>query len=272
MAEQVGPGLIVRVVTGVIGIAALAGAALVRADQEALAVTLALAGVGSLLLAVHAPWISKAKVAGVLEVEYRERDAAAKVADRAVGVEELEREIASADEVRPAPSPQDADVIGALNYTAGNMALQAIFDWTTAEGEPLDGCQLRLYLFDEDEDLLLPVLAPPDAANATAWKVGQGATGAAYASGDYVIATGAAVSDGTYGLTADQQERFRRLAAVAAAPVYNAGGRVIGVVTASTSTLDHRLDTEEGRRDHTLAALLVSRVLVELMQWFDDEA
>lgn len=254
-----------------LGVAAVAGSLWLRSEDGAFAIALLLAGIAFLALALLLPWLQKAKLPGGFDLEFREREAAARAADAGVAVEEVARDIASEDDDPPSPSPQDEDVIGSLNYVAGNMALQAIFDWTTTEGEPLEGCQLRLYLLDEEDGRLRAVLAPPDAASATAWEVGQGATGTAYETGDYVIATGAAVSDGTHNLTPDQQERFRKLAAVAALPVRNAASRIIGVVTASTSVLDHRLDTEEGRRDHTLATLLVSRVLIELFQWFDDE-
>lgn len=264
-----------RIGLGAVGLGALVASWVAAGEVENYAIGLGGFGGFCIVLALILPWLKKGK-GGPLEFEFdveAERDAAAKAADAALPPAEVEREIGSDAEEPPTPSPEDADVIGTLNYIAGSMALQAIFDWTTVEGEPLHGCSMRLYLLDEEEEppLLKAVLAPKEVEMATAWKVGQGATGAAFETGDYVLAVGSAVSDSTYGLSPAQQERFRQLAAVAAAPVFNAAGEKIGVVTVSTASLDHDLDSEEARRDHTLAALLVSRVLVELLQWFDDK-
>ena len=103
------------------------------------------------------------------------------------------------------------------------------------------------------------------------WEPGRGATGTAWSRRAYVYVEGAAVSDATHGLTPGQQERYRPLKAVAAAPIFNASGRVVGVLTASSTSDNHGLDSPEGQEDHTLAALLVSRLLIELFQWFDDD-
>ncbi|HAS10487.1 MAG TPA: hypothetical protein DCS55_08225 [Acidimicrobiaceae bacterium] len=271
MADDGGPDGVGRFIVGVVGLCSLGGAALAFQEDEVFASTLVVVGAVLVVVAVVLPRVHKMKLPGGGEITLRERDAAALAADAATTVDDVSREIASTEDVAPAPSAQDPDVTGTLNYVAGNMSLQAVFDWTTAADEPLAGCQLRLYLLDEEDGVLRAVLAPPDAHNATTWRIGQGATGTAYESGDYVLVTGADVSSSTYGLDEEQQQRFRRLAAVAAAPVVNAGGRIVGVVTASTSDLDNSLDSEDARRDHTLAALLVGRVLVELLQWFDDE-
>lgn len=259
---------------GVVGVAAFVASWIAAGEVEQYALGLVGFGGFCIVLALILPWLKRGK-GGPLEFEFQqeaEKVAAAEAADVGLPPADVEKKIESDVEEAPTASPEDADVIGTLNYVAGSMALQAIFDWTTAEGEPLEGCSMRLYLLDEEEEppLLKAVLAPPEVERATAWGIGQGATGAAFESGEYVLATGPAVSDATYGLTDAQQDRFRQLAAVAAAPVFNAASARIGVVTVSTSNLDHNLDSEEARRDHTLAALLVSRVLVELLQWFGD--
>lgn len=199
-----------------------------------------------------------------------ERAAAAKAADVELPPAEVAREIDSDDQSPPTRSPEDPDVIGTLNFIAGSMALQAIFDWTTATGQPLHGCEMRLYLLDEDEQVLKAVLAPNEVERATAWEIGAGATGEAYETGKYVLATGDAVWDTTHKVKPEQRQRFQKMAAVAASPVFNDGGDIIGVLTVSTPALDHNLETADARRDHHLATLLVSRVLVELLQWFPD--
>lgn len=241
--------------------------------------SLMLAGaIALLLVAITLPILRKLTVSptgGVaVEVGPREleRDAAAKAADAGVPAEVITSQIQSEDDGPPTPSQEDADVIGTLNYMAGSVALSGIFDWMT-RGTALEGCDLRLYLYDADVDRLVPILDPARAPDhqPTAWEIGKGATGAAYQSHQYVLATGPAVADDTYGLDVEQRDRFKSLAAVAAAPIFNAAGDVIGVLTASTSDLNHRLATHDGESDHTMGALLASRVLVELLQWFEDE-
>lgn len=275
MADGGSPGhAIARIAAIVGGLVLLVASGFALEQSQPYALLLAALGGLLLVLGLFRPGMKSAKL-GSAEIQFQdeERDAAAEVAalEPPAAVEAAKR-IDSDDETPPTPSDEDAEVIGILNFTAGNMALQAIFDWTTAEGQPLQGCSMRLYLLDEEASLLKAVLAPDEVENATAWEIGHGATGAAYESGDYVLATGDAVWDTTYKVSTAQAARFRRtLAAVAAAPVFNATGTKIGVVTVSTPSLDHSLDTDEARRDHTLAALLVSRVLVELLQWFDDD-
>jgi hypothetical protein len=158
-------------------------------------------------------------------------------------------------------------VIGGLNLAAGEIALQAIFDREAAEG-PLSGCDMRLYLYDEDEKMLTSALG--DDSSDTRWAVGTGATGTAFQRRQYVVATGVDAWNDTYGLNAEQQQRYRSLVAVASVPVFNSAGTVIAVVTASTTDLDSQLSTEAGELALVGVSLLTSRVLIELLQWFDD--
>lgn len=137
------------------------------------------------------------------------------------------------------------------------------------EEGPLAGALLHLYLFDEERDLLLPAFEGRPSFR-RGWRAGRGAVGEAWASGQYVLARGREVSDDTYGLTPDQQRRYRELAVVAAMPVTNAGGAVMAVLAGSSTDPDSLLSSAEGFDAQLLMAQEVARVLVDLLQWFVD--
>ena len=134
---------------------------------------------------------------------------------------------------------------------------------------PLAGVSFHLYLYDEQRDLLLPAFEGRPSPS-RGWKIGTGAVGEAWASGDYVLARGPEVSDDTYGLTPAQQRRASDLAVVAAMPVTNARDEVIAVLAGSSVDPDSPLATDEGFDAHLLVAQEVARVLIDLLQWFSD--
>lgn len=202
-----------------------------------------------------------------LEMTKKERDASAKAADAGIPPENLGARLDSNDQRPPSPSAQDPEVIGALNYSAGSMAILAILDHATKDTELRD-CDLRLYLYDDDLEALAPIF---QGENATVWPLGKGATGVAYQSEQYVAAAGAAVWDATFGLTPEQRKKYEHLKAVASSPIFSAAGRTIAVITASTTDEGSKLVSPEGERDLTVVALLISRVIIELLQWFDDD-
>jgi hypothetical protein len=94
--------------------------------------------------------------------------------------------------------------------------------------------------------------------------------GEAWVSGEYVLARGPEASDDTYGLSAAQQHRARNLAVVTAMPVTNARDEVIAVLAGSSVDPDSPLGTAEGFDALLLVAQEVARVLVDLLQWFQD--
>lgn len=200
--------------------------------------------------------------------EIGEGQAAADAAEHRTSADVLRRQLDSHDDGDPTPWSDDPTVIGALNYNAGTLALHAIFEVATTE-TALKGCDIRLYMFDVDLDELVPIWADED--EPSTWPSGVGATGEAWRTGKYVLATGSAVRDATYDLTPDQQSRYSALHAVAAMPVCTSTGTVIGVVTAATRDPKSELVTSEGRIDLTTCSLLVSRVIIELFQWFSDD-
>lgn len=255
----------------VVGVAAFVTAAVPR-ESEAATVCFAVLGGVLILAATFYPRVRVAKLPGGGEIHLdAERTATINAASVDVPLEVVEREIASTDDGPPTPSEKDEEVAGTLNFLAANIAMAAVLAEARSDGQPLEGCTLRLYLLDVEEQVLRSVMsAPRPEGDGVPWEIGQGATGTAYASGNYTYAEGEAVWDGTYKLTPSLQRRYRDLAAVASMPVMNGANDVIAVLTASTRDPETRLGTDEATEDLLLRALLLSRILIELLQWFPD--
>jgi hypothetical protein len=263
----------VRWLLAVAGVGLVVTGVLIRADSTVAIAAITL-GVGCFVIALLLPDLQQGEI-GMIRLGFREqeRDAAAEAADIETPVEELEQLIGSQDPDPPTPSAEDPSVIGVLNYAAGSLAIEAIFEWVRSR-PPMVGSDLRLYLFDESEQKLRPVMDIAHAGHGEppAWKPGQGATGTAYESGSFVLADGPAVADATFGLTPEQQERYSRLRTVAAAPIWNKNSTVIGVLTASSEDPGNQLATPEAEQELLTGGLFISRVLIDLLQWFDDDA
>ena len=181
--------------------------------------------------------------------------------------EERERELSTG----MAASPDVGEVGTAQVVTATRVVLASeTLGWLMApQCGPLAGASFHLYLFDEQRDLLLPAFEGT-ASSSRGWKVGTGAVGEAWVTGEYVLVRGPEVSDATYGLTPAQQRRARDLAVVAAMPVSNARDEVIAVLAGSSVDPESPLATAEGFDAHLLLAQEVARVLVDLLRWFSD--
>ena len=129
------------------------------------------------------------------------------------------------------------------------------------------GYQLRLFLYDRDLRRLLPSYEPPTSLGPSkGWEIGQGVTGKAWERKDYVIARGNQLTDPMYRLTQEQEERNADLQVVAAMPVANARGRMIAVLTASSTEDDGWLASDEGWVQHSGLADVVARVLVDVLK------
>jgi len=125
--------------------------------------------------------------------------------------------------------------------------------------------EFRVFLPSEDGERLLPSFESGGLEESEGWEAGQGATGYAWSRDAYVTVSGDAVSDGTYGLTQDQQRRYANLEVVAAAPVHNARNRVIAVLSVSSTNDDGRLTGPEGTDLHLELAEIVARVLIDVL-------
>lgn len=232
-----------------------------RDELAAWALTL---GATMAILAALIPWIRRAQVSPTAGLSVAMRDPQGEVAA------ELAEEV-GADERRVGAVGARVDedeLIGAGRLNAASAAIEGIVNTTyTLE---LSDCEWHLYLYDSDRDWLLPVFEPADDPESEGWQVGKGATGTAWARREFVVVAGAEASDGTYGLSAEQQERYRSLHAVAAIPVQSWSGAVIAVLSASTADHNTNLVRPEAFDELAVKAVQISRILIDLLKWFDD--
>jgi hypothetical protein len=166
-------------------------------------------------------------------------------------------------------SEQVHDLVGTVRRrrdegreAAGRFILRELLRPEAARFPP--DYEFRLFLPDETGTRLVPEYESAGQSPSDGWNVGQGATGTAWSSASYVRVRGPAVSDGTYGLTAEQQTRYRTLAVVAAAPVLNARVKPIAVLSVSSSRDDGFLFEGEGPLRHADLAEVVARVLIDI--------
>jgi hypothetical protein len=147
---------------------------------------------------------------------------------------------------------------------AGQRILRALLV-PEAVGFPAD-CEFRLFLPDPSGKRLLPDYESTGSTPSEGWEVGQGATGMAFSSGSMIRVRGAAVWDATYGLTSEQQERYRNLRAVVATPVLNARVVPIGVLAVSTSSEDPFILGDTAAETLRELAEVVARVLIDIFR------
>jgi hypothetical protein len=242
------------VTTTVVGLFMVVAAIWVVPDREALAGSLV--GFGAALVAMGAV------LPRLIEGEVGAHGGRFKLAERAVEAS-LQ---AAATEVRVVSHQDPTEVIGAARYLAASAAVADLLE-PDPDG-PLAGAGLALFLYDADQDLLLPAFS--EDADLEGWRPGQGATGTAWSTGQFVVVEGAAVSDDTYGLTAEQQARYKDLLAVAAMPILNATGAALGVLAAAVKPGGPDLSAQDPREELEASALQLARVLVDLLRWFPD--
>jgi hypothetical protein len=255
-----------RVVLGVIGILMI-GFAYWQPNGGGAVVTTSLV-IGSLMviLACVIQWVVKA-TAGPLSVEVRpeaEAELTTLMAETEPGT--VNQQLGDSPDAAGI-EPDDVE-IAAARYLAANRALRP---WLTPTDGPLARCEFRLFMYDVQRDRLLPALEI-DPGDSDGWRIGHGVTGEAYESGDYVLAVGPDCSNDTHGLTPEQQDRYQDLTAVAAMPVTNAAGEIIAVLSASSKDPNPVLATVDGQREHVLMAVLVARVVINLLGWWDDSS
>lgn len=133
-----------------------------------------------------------------------------------------------------------------------------------------DSYEFRLFLPNEEGTLMPSFESSEGIEPSEGWAPGRGATGTAWERNSYVVVAGENVSDATYGLTPEQQQRYRSLQVVASAPVQNARGRAIGVLSVSSINDDGRLRSPEGLAEHVELAQVVARILIDIVQLDSD--
>jgi hypothetical protein len=204
-----------------------------------------------------APYVTRISVPGAA-VETRE--------PRSAG-EELAMEVEQLRE-KPPPDPAAVDLVGddswdGARYRLGERAIDCLL--TNLQGD-LAGCEARIFLFDAVEQKLMPAFRPEGSVDpAIGWLPGVGVTGVAYQDRRYAFATGDKVHDGTFGLSAEDQERFSELTAVAAVPLQDRTGYVFGTLSLSSTATDNTLTTEGGYEEHVALAEQISVALVDLI-------
>jgi hypothetical protein len=232
--------------------------------RDVFAGELVLLGIGSLVLSAFAPRI--------VNWEIGPKGVKAAMSPNELTATESSGYLAGEDDDEPGQTFDEDEVVLAARTALSGEAIAALLQ--ADADSALHGMLLRLFLLDASDGVLVPVLrvGDPPPAEVERFRPGCGATGTAFARGEYVYVAGPAVSDATYGLTPEQQQHFQSLTAVGSMPVANASGRVLGVLTASTETEDgpERLASEDGFYDLLGRSMLLSRVLVDLLKWFDD--
>ncbi|SRR6266496_57274 len=123
--------------------------------------------------------------------------------------------------------------------------------------------KFRLYTFDPERQALMPAYAPEE-SDAESWQLGYGVTGQAWKRGEYVTARGDDVSNGTFGLTPQQQTRYHHLKIVAALPIRNDRDQMIAILTGSSPIDDGRLINQDGWDRHQELAQIAGRILMDI--------
>jgi putative methionine-R-sulfoxide reductase with GAF domain len=240
------------VLLAAVGVALLAAALAQPSGRDPFAVALLACGTGLVVLATVLPRLVNAEVSPTTGLKLSlasERDASTRLAASATAA--------------------DVDAGGAVVATRVLLASETMERLLEPHHGPLAGVAFHLYLFDGEQDLLVPAFEGQPSPQ-RAWRIGTGAVGEAWERGEYVLARDEQVSDGTFGLTPDQQARYQELSVVAAMPVTNARGEVIAVLAGSSTDPGSALAGDEGFDAQLLMAQEVARVLVDLLKWFTD--
>jgi hypothetical protein len=131
-----------------------------------------------------------------------------------------------------------------------------------------NGHHVQMFLPSADQARLIAEFDPDHVGPAEGWRIDQdppqAVTGAAFKTNSYIFARGAAVSDATYGLTPEQQARYRELTGVAATPIQNARGRPVGVLTLFTSEPDPKVSEPDVIIRLVALSEIVGRLLIDV--------
>lgn len=221
---------------------------------DAIAVSMLVGGVLLFALGALLPHIKRIKSPG-FEVETRERPL------------QLAREVEQVRERRL--DPESIDLVGddawdGARYRLGERAVECLLPNL---GGNLFACEARIFLFDAVEQQLMPVFRPEHAVGEPlGWAPGEGVTGVAFEENRYVYATGEHTHDETYGLSPEKQRRYSDLTAVAAVPLTDREGNVLGTLSLSTRAPGTNLTTDAGYAEHVALAQQISVALVDLLR------
>ncbi|CAN5805830.1 hypothetical protein BH23ACT12_BH23ACT12_21540 [soil metagenome] len=146
------------------------------------------------------------------------------------------------------------------------LALSATLSALLRAGGIPGNYEANIYVFDANRNLLMPAFprATSDPSDLTVFAPGNGATGLAWERGELILVTGDAVSDSSYGLTAQQQAHFSAYNAVAATPILAPEGDSIGVLTAIAMENDLYFESESGEDDFRSLADVIGVLLARV--------
>lgn len=229
--------------------------------RNTVASTAVVAGSVLVVLGALVPWFRRVSWKhGELEIEHpeiRKAQAAQELAERQSG---------------PGLSLHSGEEVDAARLYSARVALKAIYGDADVYVPAFEQCEFRLFMYDEERSLLVASVRPIDPlVVGREWRPGEGATGVAYEIGEYVIAVGDQTHDATFNLDPSARLAYAHLTEVAAMPLANASGRVVGVLSVSHSTDETILNTSEGYAAHARAAAAATRVVVDLLGLENDD-
>jgi hypothetical protein len=138
---------------------------------------------------------------------------------------------------------------------------------------PIDNrYRATVFGYNEQTDRLVPIADSDPDEPVDEWEPGQGATGYAFQRNEHVVAKGPTVYDGSYGLTPDQQKRYRQYHLVASFPILDESNEPIGALSLLRRRDDGAMDTEEGVNAHVELATLIGSIMVHLLEWAPEGA
>jgi len=147
-------------------------------------------------------------------------------------------------------------------FNVGSINLKSKYDWT-------------VFVYDDERDLLVPWWPAPDPAadvdllTVQSFQPGKGATGEAWSNRQTIVRTGAAVHNGSHGLTEAQQAHFAGRNTVVATPIYDDDDDLIGVLAGIRDEVDLTYDNTNDRYTLEATASVIGTLLVTLWQSLD---
>lgn len=134
----------------------------------------------------------------------------------------------------------------------------------------LAGGRLHLYYPDDDAGMLMPVLEPAGSpSSGDGWRPGDGAVGQAWTLCEVVAVHGDEIVAGLSGLDPARRARYASTTAVIAAPLLNAYGVPVGVVSVSVDRPGAQFDDEAKFAIWEVAEVL-ARAVISLLGWATD--
>lgn len=149
-------------------------------------------------------------------------------------------------------------------FNVGKIELRRKYDWT-------------VFVFDDAQQLLVPVWPIPDPADAElftvkAFEPGKGATGQAWRNKQTIVRTGAEVHNDAHGLSIEQQRYYAGRNTVVATPIFDDDDDLIGVLAGITDDVDTTYEQPNERHTLEATASVVGTLLATLWDALHESA